>query len=97
MVRDLLEGGEFIEIFVDTPLEECMRRDPKGLYAKAQAGAITNFTGIDCPYEAPQAPDIRVDGRNETPDAAAARIVEWVLARQGRDGGHVHRTDNNAG
>ena len=97
MVREQLDPGEFVEIFVEVPLEECIRRDPKGLYAKALAGGITNFTGIDSPYEAPQAPDILVDGRNETPDMAAARIVELVLARQGRDGGHVHRTDDAAG
>ena len=94
MVREQLDPGEFVEIFVEVPLEECIRRDPKGLYAKALAGGIPNFTGIDSPYEAPQAPDILVDGRSETPDMAAARIVEWVLARQGRDGGHAHRTDD---
>jgi bifunctional enzyme CysN/CysC len=93
MVREQLDRGEFVEIFVEVPLAECIRRDPKGLYAKALAGGITNFTGIDSPYEAPQAPDILVDGRNETPDMAAARIVEWVLARQGRDDGGAHRTD----
>ena len=94
MVRERLEPGEFVEIFVDVSLEECIRRDPKGIYAKALAGGISNFTGIDSPYETPLTPEIRVDGRNETPDMAAARVVEWVLARQGRDDGGADRTDN---
>src|ERR1700691_372761 len=65
MVRELLGPGEFVEIFVDVPLEECVRRDPKGLYAKALTGEIRNFTGIDSPYQAPQAPDIRIAGTEE--------------------------------
>jgi bifunctional enzyme CysN/CysC len=84
MVRELLGPGEFVEIFVDVTLEECIRRDPKGLYAKALAGGIKNFTGIDSPYEAPQAPDIRVAGADETPAVAAARIVDWFVADQAR-------------
>jgi len=96
MVRGQLPPGEFVEIFVDVPLEECIRRDPKGLYAKALAGGIANFTGISSPYEAPQAPDILVDGRNETPEIAAARVVEWVLARHGEDDGRAHGV-NDAG
>jgi bifunctional enzyme CysN/CysC len=84
MVRELLALGEFVEIFIDVPLEECIRRDPKGLYAKALAGLITNFTGIDSPYEAPEAPDIRIAGMEETPELAAARIVDWFLAYQAR-------------
>jgi len=54
LARELMAPGEFVEIFVDTPLDECARRDPKGLYAKAQAGAIANFTGLTSPYEAPE-------------------------------------------
>jgi bifunctional enzyme CysN/CysC len=84
MVRELLAPGELVEIFIDVPLEECIRRDPKGLYAKALAGLITNFTGIDSPYEAPEAPDIRIAGMEETPELAAARIVDWFLAYQAR-------------
>jgi bifunctional enzyme CysN/CysC len=84
MVRELLVPGEFAEIFVDVPLEECIRRDPKGLYAKALAGGITNFTGIDSPYEQPQAPDIHVAGVEETSEMAAARIVDWFFTRQAR-------------
>jgi bifunctional enzyme CysN/CysC len=84
MVRELLAPGEFAEIFVDVPLEECIRRDPKGLYAKALAGQITNFTGIDSPYDSPQAPDIHVAAVEETSEMAAARIVDWFFTRQGR-------------
>jgi bifunctional enzyme CysN/CysC len=80
MVRELLGTDEFVEIFVDVPLQECIRRDPKGLYAKALSGEVSNFTGIDSPYEAPQAPDIHVAGVEETSEMAAARIVEWFLA-----------------
>lgn len=58
MVRDLLPHGEFIEVFVNAPLEVCEQRDPKGLYKKARAGEIPNFTGIDSEYEAPQQPEI---------------------------------------
>jgi bifunctional enzyme CysN/CysC len=84
MVKELLGDGEFIEIFIDAPIEECIRRDPKGLYAKAKAGRIKNFTGIDSPYEAPQAPDIHVRADLEPPDAAAARIVDWFVTHQTR-------------
>lgn len=61
MARSLMGQGEFIEVFVDAPLEVCEQRDPKGLYAKARAGQIRQFTGIDSPYEAPETPEIRVD------------------------------------
>ena len=62
MVRELLDAGEFIEIFVDTPLEECIARDPKGLYKRALAGEIKNFTGVDQPYETPENPEIHLTG-----------------------------------
>lgn len=75
MARDLVEAGEFFEVFVDTPIEVCRTRDPKGLYAKAEAGQIKNFTGIDSPYEAPEAPELRLDTVAEDPDALADRIV----------------------
>src|ERR1700749_720554 len=58
MVRNLVAKDEFIEVFVDTPIEECMRRDPKGLYSKAKSGKIKNFTGVDAPYEVPTNPEI---------------------------------------
>jgi bifunctional enzyme CysN/CysC len=82
MMRDLVAADEFTEIFVDTPIEECIRRDPKGLYAKALAGGIPNFTGIGSPYEAPEAPDLRIDGMTEAA-TAAVQVVDLVMARQG--------------
>jgi bifunctional enzyme CysN/CysC len=82
MVKEILGDKEFVEIFVDVPLQNCMQRDPKGLYAKAKAGKIKNFTGIDSPYEAPEAPDILVAGLEESPEGAATRIVDWFLAFQ---------------
>ncbi|ALB67966.1 adenylyl-sulfate kinase [Cronobacter dublinensis] len=63
MVREQLGAGRFIEVFVDTPLEVCEARDPKGLYKKARAGELRNFTGIDAVYEAPQTPEIHLDGQ----------------------------------
>jgi bifunctional enzyme CysN/CysC len=84
MVEELVGPEDFVEIFVDVPIEECIRRDPKGLYAKALKGAIKNFTGIDSPYEPPQAPDLRVDGLTETPGSAASRIVDWFSAYQAK-------------
>ncbi|MEA1084904.1 sulfate adenylyltransferase subunit CysN [Sphingomonas sp. CD22] len=79
LVRGLLPKGEFVEIFVDTPLAEAEARDPKGLYAKARAGEIAHFTGISSPYEPPERPDIHIDTRRESAEAAAERIVEHVL------------------
>lgn len=75
MVRELVEPGEFVEVFVDTPIEECMKRDPKGLYAKAKAGAIPNFTGIDSPYEAPEQPEITLKTVGTTPEALAQQVI----------------------
>jgi bifunctional enzyme CysN/CysC len=82
MVRALVGEDEFIEIFVDTPLDECERRDPKGLYAKARAGQIANFTGVSSPYEAPQAPSLRIDGASESAQTACARVTEHFLQMQ---------------
>ncbi|MFZ3484024.1 sulfate adenylyltransferase subunit CysN [Sphingomonas sp. 3-13AW] len=79
LVRSMLPQGEFVEVFVDTPLEVAEARDVKGLYRKARAGELKNFTGIDSPYEAPEAPDIHVDTTRETPEAAAERIVAQLL------------------
>lgn len=75
MARELLEEGEFLEIFVDAPLEVCEARDPKGLYAKARRGDLTNFTGIDSPYEPPEDPELRIDTTRLSPDEAAAEVV----------------------
>jgi bifunctional enzyme CysN/CysC len=69
------DGLPFLEVFVDTPIEECERRDPKGLYAKARAGEIRDFTGIDAPYEAPLAPELRLTPADGDPEKQAARLV----------------------
>jgi bifunctional enzyme CysN/CysC len=79
MVRQMIAPGEFIEIHIDTPLAEAEKRDVKGLYKKARAGQLQNFTGIDSPYEAPEAPEIRIDTTALTPEEAAERIVEALL------------------
>jgi len=79
MVREMVAEGDFIEIFVDTPLAEAERRDTKGLYRKARAGKLANFTGVDSPYEAPEAPDIRIDTTAMDAEAAAELIVRHLL------------------
>jgi bifunctional enzyme CysN/CysC len=76
MARSLFAEGEFVEVFVDTALEECERRDPKGLYAKARRGELANFTGVDSDYEAPENPEVRVPTAELDPEAAARRILE---------------------
>ncbi|RAR57861.1 bifunctional enzyme CysN/CysC [Paraburkholderia unamae] len=75
MARSLLAAGEFIEIFVDTPIEVAERRDPKGLYKKARRGELTNFTGISSPYEAPETPEIRIDTTALTVEQASEAII----------------------
>ncbi len=82
MARDRVEAGEFLEIFVDTPVDECRRRDPKGLYKRADAGTLRNFTGVDAPYEAPEAPEIRL----RTLAAEPERLAEQVVAELRRRG-----------
>ncbi len=77
MARELLPAGEFLEVFVDTPVEECRRRDPKGLYAKADAGLIRNFTGVDAPFERPESPDLRL----ATLEIEAEILADQVIAR----------------
>jgi len=79
MVRDMLPEGEFIEIFVDTPLEVAEERDVKGLYKKARAGDLKNFTGIDSPYEEPENAEIRVNTVEMTPKQAAQHIIDWIF------------------
>jgi bifunctional enzyme CysN/CysC len=81
LARDCVAEGEFLEIFVDTPVEECRRRDPKGLYRKADAGQLRNFTGVDAPYEAPQKPEIRLDTPNFTPEELAEQVFAELRAR----------------
>ncbi len=78
MARDMLEGGEFIEVFVDTPLETAEERDPKGLYKKARRGEIKNFTGIDSPYEPPENAEIRIDTTAMTAERAADNIIAYL-------------------
>jgi bifunctional enzyme CysN/CysC len=79
MVRDIMTPGEFIEIHIDTPLEVAEARDIKGLYKKARSGNLTNFTGIDSPYEAPVAPEIRIDTTQTTAEQAATLIVRDLI------------------
>jgi adenylylsulfate kinase len=82
-VRERMPSGDFLEVFMSVPLEECERRDPKGLYAKARAGQIKNFTGIDDPYEAPEAPEVCVepyaaDGSMRCPYEMADQILTYL-------------------
>ena len=79
MVRGMMQPGEFVEVFVDTPLEEAERRDVKGLYAKARSGALKNFTGIDSPYEAPESAEIRIDTTAMSPEEAADLIIAKLI------------------
>ncbi len=80
MARDMLADGEFIEVFIDTPLAEAEKRDVKGLYKKARAGELKNFTGISSPYEPPEHPEICIDTTRLTPEAAAEALVEQLTA-----------------
>ncbi|TNF62226.1 MAG: adenylyl-sulfate kinase [Deltaproteobacteria bacterium] len=77
-VRGLMGPGEFVEVFVDTPLEICEARDPKGLYKKARAGEISNFTGLDAPYEAPEHPEVHLRTQDLTVDEAAACVIGYL-------------------
>jgi len=78
LARSLLGPGEFFEVYVDTPLEVAEARDPKGLYRKARAGQIRNFTGIDSPYEPPENPEIRIDTARMTAEQAAEQVIEQL-------------------
>jgi bifunctional enzyme CysN/CysC len=82
MVRGLVEPGEFIEVFVDTPIADCIQRDPKGLYAKAQAGQLKNFTGIDAPYEPPENPEIHLHTLGQTPEQLTEVVLQELAGRQ---------------
>lgn len=81
MARQLVAAGEFIEIFIDTPIAVAEARDPKGLYKKARRGELKDFTGIDSPYEAPENPEIRIDTTSVSADAAAAQIIDYLKTR----------------
>ncbi|MBD0415974.1 sulfate adenylyltransferase subunit CysN [Oryzicola mucosus] len=94
MARELMAKDEFVEVFVDTPLEECVRRDPKGLYARALAGQIRNFTGLDSPYEAPENAEIHLHTVGKTPEEMVDAIEDWltndeIAERQYDDGGGI--------
>jgi bifunctional enzyme CysN/CysC len=82
MVRELFQHGEFIEVFVDTPLEQCIARDPKGLYRRALAGEIKNFTGVDQPYERPENPELHMPAGEATAAALAAQIIDEMVRRK---------------
>jgi len=84
LARGLLKPGQFVEVFVDTPLEICMARDPKGLYKRATAGQIRNFTGIDSPYEPPEGAELILETELATPEEMAERVVAYLKAE-----GHV--------
>jgi bifunctional enzyme CysN/CysC len=79
--RAIMAPGEFVEVFVDTPFEECARRDPKGLYQKALSGALKNFTGIDSPYEAPEKPEIRLETLGKSPEEMVEALENWLRER----------------
>jgi len=79
MVRQMMQPGEFIEVFIDTPLHIAEQRDVKGLYAKARAGELKNFTGIDSPYEAPENPEIIIDTTQMDVEPAADKIIKLLM------------------
>jgi bifunctional enzyme CysN/CysC len=81
MARSLVAPGEFIEIFVNTPLEACERRDPKGLYKKARRGELQNFTGLDSPYEPPSNPELVLDAFTENAHELADRVIDFMHQR----------------
>jgi len=78
-VRNNMRPGDFIEVFVDTPIEICESRDPKGLYKKARAGEIKGFTGIDDPYEAPYSPELTLSAEEKTPDQLADEVIAHLV------------------
>ena len=81
LARSLVPAGHFLEVYVDTPIEIAEARDPKSLYRQARRGEITNFTGIDSPYEAPERPDLHLDGAFSSPDALANQVMDLLTAR----------------
>ena len=82
MVRRIMESGEFFEVFIDTPIEVAEERDVKGLYKKARAGELKNFTGIDSPYEIPKAPEIHINTIKLSVDEAAEEIAEKLFFKK---------------
>ena len=90
IARSLVKYDEFIEVFIDTPLEICEQRDPKGLYKKARDGAIKNFTGIDSPYEAPIDPQIRINTDQLTVTQCADKVINYLIKH-----GYVQGNEND--
>jgi bifunctional enzyme CysN/CysC len=88
MARGLVEPGEFLEVFVDTPVDVAELRDPKGLYAKARRGELKNFTGVDSPYEPPEDPEIRIDTTRSSPEDAAEAIIQALYEAGVTSGSH---------
>jgi len=82
MVRELVEQNEFIEVYMDTPLATCEQRDPKGLYKKARAGKIKNFTGIDSDYETPESAEIMVNAQELSIEQCADKVINYLQANQ---------------
>lgn len=82
MVRKMTRPGEFIEVYIDTPLSVCEKRDPKGLYKKARAGEIKDFTGIDSPYEAPSAPEIHIKNDGISIEQAAESVIQYLIEKE---------------
>ena len=82
LVRNLFEQGEFIEVFMDTPLNTCEARDPKGLYKKARTGAIKHFTGIDSPYEKPEAPEIAINTSKVSVEECIEMLLEYLKSHE---------------
>lgn len=82
LIRNLFPAGEFIEVFMDTPLVTCEERDPKGLYRRARSGEIRDFTGIDSPYEAPAHPEITLDTSNLSVDACVDNLLRYLRERE---------------
>lgn len=82
LVRNLFPAGEFIEVFMDTPLDTCEDRDPKGLYQKARAGEIKHFTGITSPYEAPERPEVRLDTSAMSIDQCVESLIDYLIKRE---------------
>ncbi len=92
LARELMQPGEFLEVFVDTPLAEAEKRDPKGLYKKARRGELKNFTGIDSPYEPPDKAEIHLRTALYSPEAAAEQILTSL-----RDAGMLYPSDELSG
>lgn len=82
MVKKALEPGQFIEVFIDTPIEVCEQRDPKGLYKKARAGEIKHFTGIDSDYQSPLSPQVHVKTQQQSIEECAQQIVDYLITQQ---------------